>query len=272
MKKDTFYFTHDYHARSDMKLVHLRMNHGLSGLGLYWCLIEMLYEAEGSLPLTHFNIIAFQLQIDIALVEDVVTNYDLFQNDGDVFWSKSVNDRMMIREQMAENGKKMAKSRWQNVKISERNANASDVQCDTQCDTQCTESDTALLRKERKGKEKKGKEIKVKENNNNLIEIEKHEFSDFIDANCHNLKKMKTPMNPKQASELSSIYGFQAVCDVLLAMDNKPDIAKKYSSVGQTARQWLKNRKPETNAKPTFTEHATQWLQSIAEHRANRGN
>lgn len=255
--------------------MNLRMDHGMSGLGLYWCIIEMLYEAGGFLPLTHFKIIAFELHTDIQFVEDVIFNYELFESDGQNFYSESVNHRMMIREQMAENGKKMAKSRWKSVKISERNANASDVQCDTQCDTQCTENSAAMVIKERKGKERKRKEIKEKENNIfNLIEIEKHEFTDFIEANCDNLKKMKTPMNAKQAAELASIYGFQTVCDVLLAMNNKPDIAKKYSSVGQTARQWLKNRKPEPNGKQTFTDHAQQWLESIAQHRAtqNRGN
>ncbi|MFM9060616.1 MAG: hypothetical protein ACKOQP_03015, partial [Bacteroidota bacterium] len=69
------------------------------------------------------------------------------------------------------------------------------------------------------------------------------------------------------------IYGQQAVQEILLAMNNKPDIAKKYASVGQTARQWLKNKKTQQNEKPTFTDHATQWLENLAAHRAqqNRG-
>lgn len=264
MKKNTFYFTHDYHARNDIKLVKLRMTHGMAGLGLYWCLIEMLYESEGSLHLRNFNTLSFELQVPIDLIEDVVLNHDLFVNDGEMFWSESIHERLSIRNEMAENGKKMAKKRWNNANAMRSHTEGNADEDDTQCGPQCDEDSAAMVIKERKGKEIKGKESKGKE----IIEI--HEFSDFIDQNCDNLKKMKTAMNAKQATELSSIYGHQAVCEILLAMNNKPDIAKKYASVGQTARQWLKNRKTEQNGKQTFTDHATQWLQKLAEHRAGQ--
>ena len=39
------YFPHDYGARS--KLVDVRKDYGLEGLGFYWCVIEILHEEGG---------------------------------------------------------------------------------------------------------------------------------------------------------------------------------------------------------------------------------
>lgn len=38
------WFKHDYGSRNDMKLSILRSKHGLSGIGAYWCLVELLHE------------------------------------------------------------------------------------------------------------------------------------------------------------------------------------------------------------------------------------
>lgn len=55
------YFSHDYNARSDPKLRKLLMKEGIEGIGVYWCIIEMLYEQEGILPLSECEAIAFEL-------------------------------------------------------------------------------------------------------------------------------------------------------------------------------------------------------------------
>jgi len=43
------YFSHDYNARNDTKLVKVFMKYQLKGIGAYWCIIEMLYEEGGYL-------------------------------------------------------------------------------------------------------------------------------------------------------------------------------------------------------------------------------
>jgi hypothetical protein len=45
--KKTFYFPHDYHARHDPKLEKAYLKHGHIAWGIYWHLIEMLYEQGG---------------------------------------------------------------------------------------------------------------------------------------------------------------------------------------------------------------------------------
>ena len=66
------YFSHDYNARNDKKLVSLFMKHKLSGIGLYWCLVEMLYESGGEIMLSECERIAFELRIDLEMINDVI--------------------------------------------------------------------------------------------------------------------------------------------------------------------------------------------------------
>ena len=40
MKKDTFYFSHDYNAHNDVKILFMRQQLGMEGYGIYWFLIE----------------------------------------------------------------------------------------------------------------------------------------------------------------------------------------------------------------------------------------
>ena len=72
------YFSHDYNARNDLNMKKLFMGEGLSGIGLYWCLVEMLYEKNGYIDLDYIPIIAFDLRTTEETVHRVIDNYELF--------------------------------------------------------------------------------------------------------------------------------------------------------------------------------------------------
>jgi len=79
MKKSTYYFSHDYHARTDGKLIKVMMKQGISGIGIYWCLIEMLYENEGSISINEYERIAFELRTNIESITSVIHDFALFE-------------------------------------------------------------------------------------------------------------------------------------------------------------------------------------------------
>lgn len=85
MAKNENYFSHDYNARNDPKLLKLKMVHGHAGLGLYWILIEMLYEQGGTLNLDMLDVIAFQEQVDKTTLLSIVKDFGLFVNNGKEF-------------------------------------------------------------------------------------------------------------------------------------------------------------------------------------------
>ena len=62
------YFSHDYNARNDPKLQEVLCEHGVAGLGVFWAIIENLYEQGGELPLNACKSIAFALHTESNIV------------------------------------------------------------------------------------------------------------------------------------------------------------------------------------------------------------
>jgi hypothetical protein len=149
MPKDTFYFSHDYNARNDEKIKRLIRKHGMIGYGIFWSIVEDLYNNANALR-TDYEGIAYDLRSDCEIVASVVNDFDLFIFNGDFFGSNSVQERLDQRNNKSESARKSASYRWENANalqtLSEGNA-----------------------KKERKGKEIKGKEKKIKYKDNVLL-------------------------------------------------------------------------------------------------------
>lgn len=110
------YFSHDYYSRSDRKLVTLAMKHGMAGIGIFWCIVEMLYESDGKIMLTECERIAFELRDHPECIRDVINDSGLFENDGTYFWSESVLKRIEIRNSKSQKSAKAAEIRWNNAR------------------------------------------------------------------------------------------------------------------------------------------------------------
>lgn len=104
--KKTYYFPHDYHARHDHKLVKLRKDHGVLGYGLYWFIVEVLYETGDCYPFTGLDVIAYESGVTEDLIKQVITDYNLFSYDDEVFWSDSQRDRIAKMSEIHEKRKK----------------------------------------------------------------------------------------------------------------------------------------------------------------------
>jgi len=92
--KNSYYFPHDYHARHDPKLERLRMELGPVGDGIYWDLVEMLYEEGGYLSLKHILAIAKAINTTEELVLKVVKESELFIVNNGKFYSESLLERL----------------------------------------------------------------------------------------------------------------------------------------------------------------------------------
>ena len=99
--KSTNYFSHDSNARNDEKLVRLRMRHGAAGYGVYFMLLERLREEAEYMSAKDYNMIAFDLRVDAAIVKSVVEDFGLFTftDDGKCFYSESFTRRMLVMEE-----------------------------------------------------------------------------------------------------------------------------------------------------------------------------
>lgn len=146
--KDVFYFQHDYNARNDPKLQDVLIEHGAAGLGVFWCIVEQLYEQDGILPLKSCKSIAFALHVDCKMVESIVQDFDLFKNDGEKFWSNSVNARLNKRKTVSEKRKLAAINRWKSTQEKQKQSN---VDANAMQD----------ISKEKERKEKERKDISI---------------------------------------------------------------------------------------------------------------
>ena len=113
--KDAYYFPHDSNARTDQRIMKVRMEYGFVGYGIYFGLIEILREqANYTLSFDDLESIAFDLRVELDVIEDIVNNYYLFEIEDDIFYSPSLKRRMekldLIKEKRAEAGRIGGKS------------------------------------------------------------------------------------------------------------------------------------------------------------------
>ena len=169
MPKDTFYFSHDYNARNDEKIKMLIRKHGMIGYGVFWAIVEDLYNNANALR-TDYDGIAYDLRLHSDIVKSVLNDFDLFEINGDYFGSSSVQERLDQRNEKSLSARKSASYRW-NKK--EENANALQTLSE------------GNAKKERKGKEIKGKEI-----NNTMPPLK--EFLEYCKKNLEQNKFIYT--------------------------------------------------------------------------------
>ena len=151
MPKDTFYFSHDYNSRNDEKIKKLIRKHGMQGYGVFWAIVEELYNNANALHLDYDGI-AFDLRTESDVIYSVLHDFDLFVFNGDHFGSLSVQNRINDRKDKSQKARDSAYSRWNKNK---NDANALQ-----------TQSDSNAI------KERKGKEIKEKERKEDIPTID----------------------------------------------------------------------------------------------------
>ncbi len=138
------YFSHDYNARNDKKLVKVGMKHGMSGIGVFWCIAEMLYEEGGELDISECDRIAYELRVEKDLVLSIVKDFELFKIAHDIFYSETISHRIFMRNSRSEKARDSASTRWGK---------------DVDANAYGAHSDGIA----KKGKEKKGKKIKIEQ-------------------------------------------------------------------------------------------------------------
>ena len=122
--KDAYYFSHDSNARNDQRLMKLRMKYGPEGYGVYFMIIEILRDIENyTLHISDLESICFDIRSDNDKVLDIIKNYNLFEFEGDYFYSRSLTRRMekldKIKEKRRESGKLGGKAKAKSYQVPE---------------------------------------------------------------------------------------------------------------------------------------------------------
>lgn len=116
------YFRHNYGERLTPKMLKLRKEMGLFGVGVYWCIVEKLFENGGSLCLDDLTMFAFELHLnedkEIQDLQKVVTDFNLFEINEETgeFTSKSIQEQIDYRKGRSEEARRKAAMRWSKEK------------------------------------------------------------------------------------------------------------------------------------------------------------
>lgn len=215
--KEAYYFSHDANARQDEKILMLRAEHGWEGYGIYWALVEMMFESSGS-ALHHNKIkgIAVSYNIDITVLESVINTCiteGLFVSDGTTFWSESLTRRKQkyqeLKDKKSSAGRKGMAKRWGNQEE------------DNTVITDDNNTYNTVITKDNKGKERKGKENKE---NKNI-------YAEFVS------------MTQSEYEKLVSQYGEEKTQKMIGILDNyKGANGKKYKSDYRAILNWVVDR------------------------------
>lgn len=157
------YFSHDYGTRNKLKMAALLQTSGTRGYGLFWVIVEMMYEdSKKWLELEEYTYLAIKkesgedLDFIRQFIRDCIDTYKVFiEEDGKISTERvlrNIEKRNEISEKRKEAGKESAKRRASLTITSEQNST----------------SDEHLLNKNEQNptKETKVNKRKVKESSN----------------------------------------------------------------------------------------------------------
>jgi len=209
--KETFYFSHDYNARNDIKIKKLISKHGLLGYGIYWALIEELYNNHNSLPMD-FETLAYDLHVESDTIHDIVTSFKLFLFDEDTFGSSSVQTRLEQRETKSFKAKQSAMKRWV------KDANALP-----------TNNEGNAI------KERKVKENKVKESKSNKIDFNESKSLNDVSTPKTKDSSGKQVKTAKKTEQLTYPYHSSAFLDAWSVLIKEKKWIKKSSAALQAS-------------------------------------
>ena len=230
------YFPHDYNARTDPKLQEVIMTHGMAGIGVYWCIVEMMYEQGGRLPTKSINSIAYNLHTSADIVSSIIYDFELFVVEGDEFMSNAVKSRIVKKEEISAMKQKAAMARW-----GKPNADAMQAECKCNADAMQAECKCNAIYKENKNKEKiKEKDKKEKASSSSSLPLDEeiedvkadNTWIDYICMNHHIIPaKLFTMLND-----------FKAEC-IANGIEKHRDIADVKSHINNWLRIQINNKK-----------------------------
>lgn len=225
MKNNTFYFSHDFNAHNDVKILFLRQQLGMEGYGIYWFLIESLADAGGILPLKIVPVLSMQMHTNEVKVSAVINEFGLFSVVDDQFFSARLNEHLNkvnnIKLINSEKGKRSAEARrLASVKQQLNSGSTADEQ-----------------RKGKEIKEKKNKEKEIKENGSELT---------ITDSNLFRKPNIPT---------------FEKVKEKFLMSGGTEEMARGFFNKWEGV-EWFSNNSPIRNWEAFANNYISSWLKN----------
>lgn len=110
------YINHKVSNRSEYVFRKLIERKGAAAYGVYWYILEELYESGGKMLFEEIESISKALCVRKDFVASVIKSFSLFQYDSESFWSNEVIEQIEKRQKLKDKRKEAANKRWINKK------------------------------------------------------------------------------------------------------------------------------------------------------------
>ena len=78
------------------------MKHGIAAYGIYVALMQLLEEDEDHKLSKDYSMIAYEMRVDVSVVQSVVEDFDLFEVEEEYFYSKELSDTIEQARKVSE--------------------------------------------------------------------------------------------------------------------------------------------------------------------------
>ena len=203
MKKT--YFNHDSNSRNDIRIIKLRAKLSYEGYGIFWALLELLFNEENKLCISDYETLAFGLQCDPKILKQVIEDFELFVIEDNCFYSKWLHRHIEDINNKSTKAKESINKRWNNTNVLR------------------PKYDSNTSRVEVKVNKSISKRIECFRNNvNSLKDFSDKDKNDFIEY----WSELTNEENPKMKWELSNTFNIEYRLKRWVASDfNKKDDA-----------------------------------------------
>jgi len=113
MKKT--YLQHQSNSFTDIKIIKMRSKLGIESYGIFWALLELLFNEENKLCIDDYSVLAFSLQCDADKLKSVIEDFDLFIIEDGCFYSRRLNNHIEEINNKSNKAKENASKRWNNA-------------------------------------------------------------------------------------------------------------------------------------------------------------
>ncbi len=122
------WFPHDASAHNDQRILLLRMKYGWEGYGLYWAMLEAMYEtADAKLDAKLLRALCIRFSVTEDHLEEFVghcVESGLFSRDEEHLYSPRLAEEKLLAIERSKTARQSAERRWKNHKPKPTNANA----------------------------------------------------------------------------------------------------------------------------------------------------
>ena len=114
MKKT--YLQHQSNSFTDIKIIKMRSKLGIESYGIFWALLELLFNEENKLCIDDYSVLAFSLQCDADKLKSVIEDFDLFIIEDNCFYSKRLNEHIDTINSKSLKAKESINKRWEKIR------------------------------------------------------------------------------------------------------------------------------------------------------------